>query len=259
MVFAHLPVAEERAETLLQKASRSNKRRNIVILALCGSFAVIPLLSLLHRPSNTIVVTDASADSPAGRSSAGRTSPTDGRSQASTTMAEPVSAPTVSSTQPTVTIPSPAVTTTVTSPPVVAHSAAKAVSAASVHAAATTTTAAPHPVAAPKVAQTTLPPHVVAAPPPSVTTTTVAPAPAATHLEVGAATWLATIPTGTCADNGAPMGSTIRVTTAAGASITCRVVSRGPFAVGRIVDVAKATFALLAPTSQGVVNVRVTW
>ena len=60
-------------------------------------------------------------------------------------------------------------------------------------------------------------------------------------------------------DNGAPMGSTIRVTTAAGASITCRVVSRGPFAVGRIVDVAKATFALLAPTSQGVVNVRVTW
>jgi rare lipoprotein A (peptidoglycan hydrolase) len=55
------------------------------------------------------------------------------------------------------------------------------------------------------------------------------------------------------------MGSTITITTVSGAKATCRVVSRGPFAPGRVVDLAKATFALLAPTSQGVVDVRVTW
>jgi hypothetical protein len=95
----------------------------------------------------------------------------------------------------------------------------------------------------------------VVQPPPSVTTTTSGSA----HVEYGAATWLDTIPTGTCADNDAPMGSTVLITTTSGATAFCRVVSRGPFAVGRIVDVAKATFALLAPPSQGVVTVRVSW
>jgi rare lipoprotein A (peptidoglycan hydrolase) len=55
------------------------------------------------------------------------------------------------------------------------------------------------------------------------------------------------------------MGATLLITTASGATATCRVVSRGPYAAGRIVDVAKATFALLASTAQGVVNVRVSW
>jgi rare lipoprotein A (peptidoglycan hydrolase) len=79
------------------------------------------------------------------------------------------------------------------------------------------------------------------------------------HVEYGGATWLDTIPTGTCAENNAPMGATLLITTASGATATCRVVSRGPYAAGRIVDVAKATFALLASTAQGVVNVRVSW
>jgi rare lipoprotein A (peptidoglycan hydrolase) len=55
------------------------------------------------------------------------------------------------------------------------------------------------------------------------------------------------------------MGATLYLSSASGATATCRVVSRGPFGLGRVVDVAKATFALLAPPSQGVVNVRVSW
>jgi rare lipoprotein A len=71
---------------------------------------------------------------------------------------------------------------------------------------------------------------------------------------------LATIPTGTCANNAAPMGATITITdTATGVSVTCVVVSRGPYAAGRVVDIAEATFARMAPPSQGVIPVRVTW
>ncbi len=77
--------------------------------------------------------------------------------------------------------------------------------------------------------------------------------------QAGQATWLDTIPTGTCANNDAPMGALLTVTNMAGTSITCRVVSRGPFAAGRIVDVARSTFRSLAATSQGVVNVAVSW
>jgi hypothetical protein len=75
----------------------------------------------------------------------------------------------------------------------------------------------------------------------------------------GVASWLDTIPAGTCANNEAPMGSTIRVTNIAGESVTCRVVSRGPFVTGRVVDLAKSTFAKLSPISQGLVGVSVTW
>jgi rare lipoprotein A (peptidoglycan hydrolase) len=44
-----------------------------------------------------------------------------------------------------------------------------------------------------------------------------------------------------------------------GASVTCQVVSRGPFGPGRVVDLAIETFSQLAPPSQGVVDVTVTW
>jgi rare lipoprotein A (peptidoglycan hydrolase) len=87
---------------------------------------------------------------------------------------------------------------------------------------------------------------------------TTAPPPA--HVESGDATWLDTIPTGTCANNDAAMGEVISVTAVGtGVTVTCRVVSRGPYGAGRIVDLAEATFALLAPPSQGVVAVRVSW
>ncbi|HSS09601.1 MAG TPA: hypothetical protein VLL25_06940 [Acidimicrobiales bacterium] len=56
------------------------------------------------------------------------------------------------------------------------------------------------------------------------------------------------------------MGATLTVTdTATGVSVTCVVVSRGPYGGGMVVDLAAGTFAVLAPLSQGVVSVRVSW
>jgi rare lipoprotein A len=55
------------------------------------------------------------------------------------------------------------------------------------------------------------------------------------------------------------MGSVIKVTNAGGVSVTCKVVSRGPFVTGRVVDLAKSTFAQLGPVTQGLVGVAVTW
>jgi rare lipoprotein A (peptidoglycan hydrolase) len=55
------------------------------------------------------------------------------------------------------------------------------------------------------------------------------------------------------------MGAAITVTSSSGATVVCKVVSRGPYGAGRIVDLAEGTFAALAPPSQGVVGVRVGW
>jgi Lytic transglycolase len=120
------------------------------------------------------------------------------------------------------------------------------------------------------VPPTTLPPTTVlpAGGPPTLTITEVPRAPllAQTPISVsksggvaGVASWLNTIPAGTCANNGAPMGATITVTNGAGVSITCRVVSRGPFVSGRIVDLAEPTFSRLGSVSQGLVAVTVSW
>ena len=74
------------------------------------------------------------------------------------------------------------------------------------------------------------------------------------------ASWLSSIPTGTCANNAAPIGAILTVTdTDTGGSVTCQVVSRGPYGPGRVVDLAETTFARLAPPSHGLINVRVTW
>jgi hypothetical protein len=245
------PCPRGKGETLRHKHSRSKKRRNVTILALCGSFAVIPVLSLLHRPSTGIAIANAAARSASkngvGRRLSARSSRADGRTGAFTALAEADSPLSVTSIQRTVVTAS----SVVAQPSIVAaRNAQRSISSAAVRGAVASTTAKPVPVRVPPT-----PPSVVSAPP-SVTTTTTA---GSAHVEYGAATWLDTIPTGTCANNEAPMGSTILVTTATGATAFCRVVSRGPFAVGRIVDVAKATFALLAPPSQGVVNVRVSW
>lgn len=83
--------------------------------------------------------------------------------------------------------------------------------------------------------------------------------PSYSRAKQGMASWLDTIPPGTCANNDAPMGSTIKVTNGAGVSVTCKVVSTGPFVTGRVVDLAKSTFAQLGPVSQGLVGVAVSW
>jgi rare lipoprotein A (peptidoglycan hydrolase) len=112
----------------------------------------------------------------------------------------------------------------------------------------TTTTAAPVEVA-----------HAVVAPPTTTTTTTTAP-PAPTNSEVGEATWYAAAPDGYCASPTLPFGTVLTVTdNASGASITCTVDDREESPYPRVVDLSPQGFSQLADTSQGVVDVTISW
>jgi rare lipoprotein A (peptidoglycan hydrolase) len=101
-------------------------------------------------------------------------------------------------------------------------------------------------------------PHPPRAAAPPVTGATPAHGATTSRSTQGVASWL-DIAAGTCANNDAPMGTILTVTNAAGISVTCKVVSRGPFGLGRVVDLARTTFARLGPVSQGLVGVSVTW
>jgi len=77
--------------------------------------------------------------------------------------------------------------------------------------------------------------------------------------ESGQATWYAYTP-GTCAHKTLPKGTVLTVTNlATGASTTCVVADRGPYAAGRIVDLTPSVFSKLAPLSSGVIDVRIEW
>jgi hypothetical protein len=126
---------------------------------------------------------------------------------------------------------------------------------------AATRTAAPAPVATVAVVS-----HQVAQPPPPppTTTTTVAPAPAVTvhsgNSESGGATWYAQAAPGYCASPDLPFGTVLTVTNQAnGASTTCIVNDREASTPGRIVDLSEEGFAQIAPLSEGIVTVTITW
>lgn len=135
-------------------------------------------------------------------------------------------------------------TTTATTPPT------SVVRRADVHAAAparptTTTTAKPHPMPT-----TTT----------STTSTTLAPARDGDRSETGGATWYDTGRPGICAHKTLPFGTVVTVTNQAnGRSVRCTVGDRGPYVAGRIIDLNPQEFGKIAPTSQGVVNVRISW
>jgi rare lipoprotein A (peptidoglycan hydrolase) len=119
----------------------------------------------------------------------------------------------------------------------------------------TTTTVAPPTTTDP-------PPTTVASPPPTkaraavVTTTTTAPSDTA----VGLATWYAEAPAGRCASTSLPFGTELTVTdNATGASITCLVDDRETAGPPHLVDLSPEGFSALAPLSQGVIGVTVTW
>ncbi|MBX3228399.1 MAG: septal ring lytic transglycosylase RlpA family protein [Labilithrix sp.] len=62
----------------------------------------------------------------------------------------------------------------------------------------------------------------------------------------------------TAAHKTLPFNTKVRVTnTATGASVDVRINDRGPYAGGRCIDLARGAFTRIAPTSQGVANVRV--
>lgn len=77
--------------------------------------------------------------------------------------------------------------------------------------------------------------------------------------ETGQATWYAYTP-GTCAHKTLPKRTVVTVINlATGASTTCVVADRGPYADGRIIDLTPSVFSKLAPLSTGVIDVRIEW
>jgi rare lipoprotein A len=117
----------------------------------------------------------------------------------------------------------------------------------------TTTTVAPRAKATP----------TTAAPKAKATTTTMAPpkpAPPAAHEQRGRASYYTGSDPAACAHRTAPMGTVIHVTNVAnGKSVDCRVVTRGPFVDGRVIDLTEATFARIASVDSGVIEVMIRW
>jgi rare lipoprotein A (peptidoglycan hydrolase) len=116
----------------------------------------------------------------------------------------------------------------------------------------TTTTIAPTTTtAAPPTTTTTERPAVV-----TTTTTQAGPTDTAT----GLATWYAAAPTGYCASTSLPFGTVLTITDdATGGVITCKVDDRETAGPPHLVDLSPAGFSALAPLSQGVITVTVTW
>jgi len=121
----------------------------------------------------------------------------------------------------------------------------------------TTTTAPPPTTTAPPPTTTTRPaPITTTARPAPTTTTTTAP----TNTATGLATWYAEAPAGRCASTSLPFGTelTIRDDTT-GATITCLVDDRETAGPPHLVDQSPEGFSAMAPLSQGVITVTVTW
>ncbi len=136
----------------------------------------------------------------------------------------------------------------------------------------TTVAPAPATTAAPAPPTTLLSITLSATPPPAVPgapTTTTVPAPPSTvassaklygHNDAGIASWF-NAPDNTCAHRTLPFGTMVKVTRATnGASAFCKVNDRGPtVATGRLIDLSMDTFAKLAPTSAGLIDVTIEW
>jgi rare lipoprotein A (peptidoglycan hydrolase) len=75
----------------------------------------------------------------------------------------------------------------------------------------------------------------------------------------GGATWFHA-PDGTCAHRTLAFGTMVTVTrVSTGASTTCRVADRGPFVSGMVIDLSMDTFASIASTDEGIIQVRLSW
>jgi len=97
-----------------------------------------------------------------------------------------------------------------------------------------------------------------AKPAPKPSSSSPAPAPSG-RSQSGGATWYDAAPSGTCAHKTLPMGTVVTIRSSSGATASCTVSDRGPYADGMIIDLAKDVFQRLAPLSQGVVQVTISW
>jgi rare lipoprotein A (peptidoglycan hydrolase) len=109
----------------------------------------------------------------------------------------------------------------------------------------------------PPTTTTTSPPTTTTTSPPTTTTTT---RPAPTNREVGDATWYAAAPAGYCASPTLPFGTVLTVVNdATGATTVCTVDDREAAGYPRVVDLSPEGFDQIADTSQGVVQVTISW
>ncbi|HEY5097138.1 MAG TPA: septal ring lytic transglycosylase RlpA family protein [Acidimicrobiales bacterium] len=126
---------------------------------------------------------------------------------------------------------------------------------------ATTTTTGPPPTSVPSaevVQRSAEAPATTTVTVPPTTTTTSPPVAATGSVRYGQVTYYAH-PAGTCASPFLPFGTVVRVTNPAnGLSTTCLVNDREAD-TARSIDLATATFAELAPLSQGVIDAQLTW
>jgi rare lipoprotein A len=91
--------------------------------------------------------------------------------------------------------------------------------------------------------------------PRSTTTSTTS----ASHTQTGGASWY-DYRSGECAHQTIPKGTVVTVTNLAnGATTTCVVTDRGPYEDNRIIDLDRGTFNQIADSSQGVIQVRISW
>ena len=122
----------------------------------------------------------------------------------------------------------------------------------------TTTTAPPTTTTtSPPTTTTTSPPTTTTTSPPTTTTTT---RPVPTNSEVGDATWYAAAPAGYCASPTLPFGTVLTVVNnATGATTVCTVDDREAAGYPRVVDLSPEGFDQIADTSQGVVQVTISW
>jgi rare lipoprotein A len=63
-----------------------------------------------------------------------------------------------------------------------------------------------------------------------------------------------------CAHRTLRFGTVVNIrNTRTGRRATCVVRDRGPFVGGRVIDLSQSTFSQIAPLSQGVANVEISW
>jgi rare lipoprotein A len=206
---------------------------------LCAALAGAPALALLHAPpppsaapahlAAAVSVAAGGGQEPS-RPVADRVS----RSEAPVTSEAPTTVP---------------MTTATTVLPRVRSTAPKSTTTTVVRRTTTTVKAAPKSAPAPSKS----------APPKSSSGPSASAAPSG-RTESGGATWYDAAPPGTCAHRTLPFGTVVTITSqSTGATATCTVSDRGPYVDGLIIDLAKDVFSKLAPMSQGVVQVRISW
>ncbi len=197
----------------------SRTRRLTTALVLCGAVLLVPLITLLSAPGATPEATSGTGGTAARHVAAAHTHPAPSWELVSATRVATTTAPPTTVPPPTTTDPPP----TTTDPP-------------------TTTT-------------TLDPPPTTTTAPPAAAATQVS---AASHSIEGQGTWYGA-PTGTCASPTLPFGIELTVTNdATGASTTCLVDDREADA-SRVIDLAPDTFSQIAPLSEGVIEVTLTW